>query len=87
MLIRRSRDAKSKTLSQNSLKQEALETVHVPEFITQTSAEGKETTDAIFTVRQTHENFRAKGKKLYVGFMDLEKAFDRVPRSDTRGNA
>jgi len=24
--------------------------------------------------------FRVKGKKLYFGFMDLEKAFDRVPR-------
>jgi len=25
------------------------------------------------------ENFRAKGKKFYFVFMDLEKAFDRVP--------
>ena len=25
------------------------------------------------------ENFRVKGKKLYFGFVDLEKAFDRVP--------
>jgi len=25
------------------------------------------------------ENFRVKGKKLYSGFVDLEKAFDRVP--------
>ena len=40
----------------------------------------KGTTDAIFTVRQTQENFRVKGKKLYSGFVDLEKAFDRVPR-------
>jgi len=25
------------------------------------------------------QNFRVKGKKLYLGFVDLEKAFDRVP--------
>jgi len=33
-----------------------------------------------FTVRQMQENFRVKGKKLYFGFVDLEKAFDRGPR-------
>ena len=41
---------------------------------------GKETTDAIFMARRMQENFRVKGKKLYFGFVDLEKAFDRVPR-------
>ena len=40
---------------------------------------GKGTTDAIFTVRQMQENFRVKGNKLYFGFVDFEKAFDRVP--------
>jgi len=30
------------------------------------------------------ENFRDKGKKLYFGFMDLEKAFDRVLRKVIR---
>jgi len=45
---------------------------------------GKGTTDAIFTVRQMQENFRVKGKKLYFGFVDLEKAFDRVPREVIR---
>ena len=38
------------------------------------------TTDAIFMARQMQENFRVKGKKLYFGFVDLEKAFDRVLR-------
>jgi len=42
----------------------------------------KGTTDAIFIVR--HEKFRAKGKKLYFGFVDLGKAFDRVPREVIR---
>jgi len=40
---------------------------------------GKGTTDAIFMARQMQENFRVKGKKLYFGFVVLEKAFDRVP--------
>ena len=41
---------------------------------------GKGTTDAFFMARQMQENFRVKGKKLYFGFVELEKAFDRVPR-------
>jgi len=41
---------------------------------------GKRTTDAIFMARQMQENFRVKDKKLYFGFVDLEKAFDTVPR-------
>ena len=41
---------------------------------------GKGTTDATFMARQMQENFRVKGKKLYFGFVDLKKAFDRVPR-------
>jgi len=39
---------------------------------------GKGTTDAIFIAREMQEKFRAKGKKLYFGFVDLEKAFDRA---------
>ena len=41
---------------------------------------GRSTTDAIFIVRQLQEKFLAKGKTLYLAFVDLEKAFDRVPR-------
>ena len=40
---------------------------------------GKGTTDAIFTVRQMQEKYGCKIKKLYFAFVDLEKAFDRVP--------
>jgi len=38
---------------------------------------GKGTTDVIFSVRQMQENFGVKEKKLYFGFVDLEKAFHR----------
>ena len=41
---------------------------------------GRGTTDAIFIVRQVQEKYIAKGKDLYLTFVDLEKAFDRVPR-------
>ena len=34
--------------------------------------------------RQMQEKFRAKEKKLYFGFVDLEKVFDRVPREVIR---
>jgi len=45
---------------------------------------GKGTTDAIFIVTQMQEKFRTKGKKLYFGFVDLEKAVDRVLREMIR---
>jgi len=41
---------------------------------------GRGTTDAIFIVRQLQEKYREKKKNLYFAFIDLEKAFDRVPR-------
>jgi len=41
---------------------------------------GKGNNDAIFIVRQMQKQFRAKGNKLYFGFVDLKKAFDMVPR-------
>ena len=41
---------------------------------------GRGTTDAIFVVRQVQEKYLGKNKRIYLGFVDLEKAFDRVPR-------
>ena len=45
---------------------------------------GKGTTDATFIMRQVQEKHQAKKKKLFYAFMDLEKAFDRVPREVVR---
>ena len=40
----------------------------------------KGTMDAIFNLRRTQEEYQKKDKKLYMRFVDMEKAFDRVPR-------
>ena len=45
---------------------------------------GCETTDAIFIVRQLQQNFLEKNRNLYFAFIDLEKAFDRVPHKVLR---
>ena len=41
---------------------------------------GHGTTDAIFIIRQLQEKYITANKPLYFAFVDLEKAFDRVPR-------
>ena len=41
---------------------------------------GRGTTDAIFIIRQLQKKHLAKEKNLFFAFVDLEKAFDRVPR-------
>ena len=42
---------------------------------------GKGTTDAIFVVLQVQERFMDKKRPLFFAFVDIEKAFDRVPRA------
>ena len=41
---------------------------------------GRGTTVALFIVRRMQEEYRNKKKKLYLRFVNIEKAFDRVPR-------
>ena len=41
---------------------------------------GRGTTDAIFIMRQLLEKYEMVGRDLYMVFVDLEKAFDCVPR-------
>ena len=41
---------------------------------------GPSMTDAIFILRQMQEKHHSKRKTMYAVFVDLEKAFDRVPR-------
>ena len=40
----------------------------------------RRTADAVFLLRRLSEKFGAKNKKLCFMFVDLEKAFDSVPR-------
>ncbi|EYC15073.1 hypothetical protein Y032_0038g3616 [Ancylostoma ceylanicum] len=37
--------------------------------------------DAIFIARQVMEKYREKNKPCHIAFLDLEKAYDRLPRS------
>ena len=41
---------------------------------------GNECVDQIFTLKQIGEEAREKKRILYVGFIDLEKAYDKVNR-------
>ena len=40
------------------------------------------TTNAIFVIPQLKEKYLVVGKQIYMAFMDLDKAFDQVPRKE-----
>ena len=46
--------------------------------------EGKSTIDAIFILREVQEMQKEKKKEQFHVFVDVEKAFDRVPREIIR---
>ena len=43
---------------------------------------GKRTADAMFALRMLMENYREGQRELHCAFVDLEKAYDSVPREE-----
>ena len=43
---------------------------------------GRSIQDHVFTIKQVVEKNRIKNQELYMAFLDLEKAFDRVSQKD-----
>ncbi|EYC00665.1 hypothetical protein Y032_0114g462 [Ancylostoma ceylanicum] len=41
----------------------------------------RSTIDAIFIARQVMEKYREKNKPCHIAFLDMEKAYDKLPRA------
>ena len=54
--------------------------VFIRQRVVTNDMQGRCTTDAIFILCQLQEKNLLAGKPIYLAFIDLEKAFDRVPR-------
>ena len=42
---------------------------------------GRSTTEAIFLIRQVMERFREQKNDIHLVFIDLEKAYDKIPKN------
>ena len=60
------------------------EKIVIMDYIQSGFMSGNRSINAVFILRQIHDEYLAKQKKLCMCFVDEEKAFDGVPRKRLR---